>query len=123
MLLSAWLGIFGLATACGGGGTNATGDALSARAEQGRHLVETEGCAACHGGDGQGVVGPALAGLLGTEVELEDGSTMLADDAYVTRSILAPDADVRAGFAIAMPANTLSEDDAAAILAYLKELP
>ena len=121
-IVSVWLSLFLVLAACGGDDQVADLE-LSAAGEEGRHLVETEGCAACHGGDGRGVVGPALAGLPGSEVDLEDGSRVVADDAYILRAILEPDAEVRAGFTVVMPVNTLTEDDARAVLAYLKELP
>ena len=121
-LVAGWLLVFGVLSACGGDDPTPAAS-LSPLAADGQRLVETEGCAACHGGDGRGVVGPALAGLHGTEVELDDGATVVADDDYILRAILDPGAEVRTGFTVVMPVNTLSEDDARAVLAYLKELP
>ncbi len=114
--------LFGALTACGGGDDAAAELDLSPLAEEGRQLVEGSGCAACHGGDGRGVTGPSWVGLAGSEVELEDGSFIVADEAYLLRSILDPGADVRAGFSVVMPANTLTEDDARAVVAYIEAL-
>ena len=96
---------------------------LSPLAAEGRSLVETEGCAACHGADGRGTIGPSWAGLPGGEVELDDGSTVVADEAYLRRAILDPEADVRRGFELRMPDNSLTEAEADAVIAYMKELP
>ena len=104
-------------------GSESTTVELSPLATQGLRVVETEGCASCHGADGAGVVGPAWTGLIDSEVELEDGTTTVADEAYLRRAILEPAVDIRAGFSLAMPENALTEEDADAVLAYLKELP
>ena len=96
---------------------------LSAEAEAGREIVETRGCAACHGADGRGVVGPSWDGLPGGEVELEDGTMVLADEAYLLRAILAPDAEIRAGFQLEMPENDLTPAEAESVIAYMKALP
>ncbi len=102
--------------ACGGGA------GLSDLAEQGREISQTRGCAACHGEDGQGDVGPSWLGLFGSTVELEGGGTVLADTDYLRRAIVEPDAEIVAGFTISMPVTNLSEDEIAALIAYIEEL-
>ena len=52
--------------------------------------MRSNGCAACHGANGQGGVGPAFQGLYGSEVALDDGTTVTADDEYLRRSIEEP---------------------------------
>ncbi|MEX1280747.1 MAG: cytochrome c [Acidimicrobiia bacterium] len=106
-----------LAAACGGGAAD-----LSPLAAEGATLVRTEGCAACHGERGQGGVGPAWVGLHGSEVELADGSVVVADDEYLTRAITDPGAEQVAGYQVVMPGNDLDGDQVAAIVAYLKTL-
>jgi cytochrome c oxidase subunit 2 len=95
---------------------------LSPAAEHGRDVARSSGCVACHGADGEGGVGPRWTGLYPTEVELEDGSTVVADEAYLRRAINDPDADVRAGFAVSMPENDLDADDVDAVVAYIEAL-
>jgi protein SCO1/2 len=58
------------------------------------------GCAGCHSNPR---VAPSLDNLIGSEVTLQDGSKINADDAYVRRSILQPSADVVAGYSALMP--------------------
>ncbi len=121
MLVTGWVALgLGLA-GCGGDSDEALD--LSPAAEAGRSLIENEGCAACHGGDGRGVVGPRLAGLIGSEVEMDDGTTLIADEAYIRRSIMEPEADLRAGFSVRMPVNTLTDEEIDDVIAYLRELP
>ena len=105
--------------ACGGGGSSG---GLGEQADRGRQLALDNGCASCHGAQGQGGVGPAWTGLAGSEVELTDGSTVVADDAYLRRAILQPDAEEVAGYTIKMPSNGLSEAQADDIVAYIDEL-
>ncbi|HEX6658641.1 MAG TPA: c-type cytochrome, partial [Ilumatobacter sp.] len=89
---------------CGGdSGGDSGAVSLSPQAEHGRDVARTSGCSACHGSNGEGGVGPPLAGLYGSQVALADGSTALADDAYLTEAIREPDATRRAGYDVDMP--------------------
>jgi cytochrome c oxidase subunit 2 len=110
-----------LAAACGNGGAGAS-DSLSPAAEHGQQLARTSGCTACHGANGQGGVGPAWTGALGSTVKLTDGSTVTVDEAYLTRSIKDPEAQVVAGSSVAMPKNDLSDQDVADLVAYISAL-
>ena len=65
-----------VAAACGG----SSRAEMSPEAESGRRIFNRAGCASCHGDEGQGTVGPALIGLYGSEVTLDDGSTVVADE-------------------------------------------
>jgi cytochrome c oxidase subunit 2 len=110
-----------LAAACGDGGAGATSN-LSAAAKHGQQLAKTSGCTACHGAKGQGGIGPAWTGALGSTVTLTDGSSVTVDEAYLTRSIEDPEAQVVAGFSVAMPKNNLSDQDVADLVAYISAL-
>lgn len=110
--------VLSLAVACGS--DDATSD-LSSSAQDGRRLFTSRGCGGCHGADGSGGIGPELAGMAGTERELENGS-VVADEDYIRRSITDPDADIVAGYPIRMPANQLGDSDVDALVAYLLEL-
>jgi len=58
-------------------------------------------------------------GLAGSQVTLADGSTLVADTAYLTRAIANPSADLVADYNLKMPANSLSEAEIADIVAYI----
>ena len=76
---------------------------------------------ACHR-EGGGGIGPDWDGLYGSTVTLDDGSTVVADEAYLTLAITDPDAQLVDGYDVKMPANDLSDDDVAAIVAYIRSL-
>ena len=61
-------------------------------------------CAGCHSLDGTRLAGPSWLGLYGRTEELEDGTTVTADDAYIRKSIYEPNAQIVATYAPAMPA-------------------
>ncbi len=91
----------------------------------GAQLVEDNGCTACHSPGTEKLVGPAWGGLYGSEVQLADGTTAKVDDAYLTQSILQPDAEVAAGYeAGVMPpySDILEAGEVAAIVAYIRSL-
>lgn len=104
--------------ACGGGDDSG----LSELAQRGKQVTMANGCASCHGAAGQGGVGPTWIDLAGSERELKDGTTVVADDAYLLRSILEPGADEVVGYTLAMPVNGVSEAQAADVVAYIEEL-
>ena len=105
--------------ACGDDGASAE---LSPQAAAGRRIANSAGCSACHGGNGQGGIGPAYVGLYGSQRELEDGTTVTADDAYLTESIRDPGARIVAGYSQRMPDNSLDDDEIAQVVAYIREL-
>lgn len=82
----------------------------------------SSGCASCHGAQGQGGVGPTWIDLAGSDRELKDGTTVVADEAYLLRSILEPGVEEVVGYTLAMPVNNVSEAEAADIVAYIEEL-
>jgi cytochrome c oxidase subunit 2 len=122
LLLAGPAAVAGL-VACGGDdGDSAPPPSLSAAGEEGRGIARDAGCASCHGDNGQGGVGPEWVDLAGSEVELEDGSTVTADTEYLVRAITEPDAEKVDGYAVEMPENDLSDDEVASIVAYIEEL-
>jgi YHS domain-containing protein/cytochrome c2 len=88
---------------------------------RGRTLFRALGCGACHDTP---KLGPALAGLPGRTVEIEGGTTVVADDAYLRQSVLEPEAKVVQGYNLLMPAyrDHLGEADVDALVAYLHTL-
>ena len=95
---------------------------LSEAGQEGRAVALDRGCAACHGENGEGGVGPGWLGLFGSTVVLESGESVVADDAYLRRAIVDPASQVVAGSSISMPVTNLSEREVEALIAYIKEL-
>jgi cytochrome c oxidase subunit 2 len=98
-----------------------SGPAQPSLAQYGFALFRQLGCSGCHTA-GSSVHAPSLAGLLGRQVHLQDGRTIVADENYVRDSILLPKKDVVAGFEPIMPsfAGQVSEEDIQALIAYLR---
>ena len=66
--------------------------------ERGARLAELNGCIGCHTADGSDSVGPTWLGVFGSQEMLEDGSSVLVDEAYLLKSILDPNAQLVEGF-------------------------
>ena len=99
----------------------AAGEGRRTMTEEGARLFRKLGCAGCHR-DGGG--GPALAGLFGREVPLEGGGGAVADETFLRRSILRPDAKSANGRAALMPTyeGQVDEVQVQELIAYLKSL-
>ena len=95
---------------------------LSPAAIDGRDIARSNGCAACHGANGQGGVGPAFVGLYLSDRELIDGSIVVADRDYLYESITQPGAKLVAGYRGRMPSNNLNDAQVASIMAWIEEL-
>lgn len=104
------------------GGESAPAVSLSEAGARGRSISNANGCASCHGTNGQGGAGPSWVGLAGSEVELADGTTIVADDEYLARAIRDPGADLLAGYSLRMPENSLTDAEIADIVAYINDL-
>lgn len=90
----------------------------------GEQLFTRLGCVACHA-EGPTQRGPSLNGLYLSEVKLASGSTVLADEEYIRRSIVNPTADVVAGYAPLMPVGydqQLTDEELMHLVAYVKQL-
>ena len=92
-------------------------------AEAGAQLFQQLTCNTCHVDDDIGR-GPSLHGIVGEEVQLADGSTVVVDDGYLRESILTPAAKVVAGFQPIMPTykGQISEENILKLIAYIKSL-
>ncbi|MET0663720.1 MAG: SCO family protein [Ilumatobacteraceae bacterium] len=127
VLVVAAVGLVACASGSDGGasdGNAADGAAiaLSAAGQRGQDVFRSSGCAGCHGSSGEGAVGPALVGLYGSGVELKDGTTVVADDDYLSRAITDPGAEVVADARVPMPENRLNDDEVADVVAYIRDL-
>ncbi|MCB1039312.1 MAG: cytochrome c [Acidimicrobiales bacterium] len=80
------------------------------------------GCSSCHTTDGQRSEGPTWKGLAGSTVTLADGSTVVADDAYLRRAITDPAADVVTGYTASMPTIEVTDAQLAALVAFIDSL-
>jgi cytochrome c oxidase subunit 2 len=98
------------------------GNADASLAARGFELFRRKGCSGCHGANST-VHAPDLAGVYGRVVHLQDGRTVVADEAYLRDSILLPKKDVVAGYAPIMPSfqGQLDEGELAALITFLKE--
>ena len=76
--------------------------------------------------DGSEGIGPTWQGLYVSQVTLTDGSTVIADDAYLLRAIVDPNTEVVAGFEPGLMQadldTLLSREELLAIVAYIKSL-
>jgi cytochrome c oxidase subunit 2 len=94
----------------------------------GEAIMRTQGCFACHTTDGSKLIGPSYLNLYGSQqVVLRDGKeiTITANDEYIKRSILDPNADITKGFPSGLMQSfrsTISDDDIAKIIEYLKTI-
>jgi cytochrome c oxidase subunit 2 len=93
-------------------------------AEAGRDVAVRRGCFNCHTIDGQPHIGPTWAGLYDSQVALTGGQVVVADDAYLTRSMMDPQEDVVAGYKGVMPTyrGVLEEPEVAALVEFIKSL-
>jgi cytochrome c oxidase subunit II len=92
-------------------------------AEAGRQIAGTQ-CVACHSFDGSPSVGPTWQGLYGSEITLESGETVVADDEYIRQSIVDPNAQIHEGYPPVMPSfeGTLSDEQIDNIIAFIRTL-
>lgn len=93
-------------------------------ARRGVEVATRRGCLSCHTLDGQPHVGPTWAMLYGCAVKLADGRSVVADDEYLTRSMMDPNTDVVAGFRPVMPsyAGQLSPAEVGALVELIRSL-
>ena len=89
----------------------------------GEKLFAEKACATCHVANGTGRA-PSLNGLYGAKVLLADGTTVIADEAYIRESILQPNAKIVAGYQPLMPPfqGQLTEEQIIALNAYIQSL-
>jgi cytochrome c oxidase subunit 2 len=92
-------------------------------ASQGERLFQQLGCNGCHRSDSLARA-PMLPGLYGRPVRLQDGSQVIADDAYIRGSILNPSAQVVDGWQPIMPTfqGQLDEEQLVALVAYIRSI-
>jgi cytochrome c oxidase subunit 2 len=102
-------------------GTGAEGENL---AREGLKVATVRGCMRCHTVDGTPHIGPTWRGMFGKMERMADGSTVRVDEAYVTESMMDPEARIVAGYPPVMPSYSgqITAPETAAIVEYLKTL-
>jgi cytochrome c oxidase subunit 2 len=91
----------------------------------GYKLYQEKGCLACHTIDGSPRVGPTFKGLYRKTVTvLTNGKErkVVADEAYLRKSILEPSADIVKGFPPVMPPEKITNEELTALIDYIKSL-
>ncbi|MDQ2975359.1 MAG: cytochrome c oxidase subunit II [Acidobacteriota bacterium] len=90
----------------------------------GQQLFQSLGCVSCHGANGEGGRGPALAGLFGRRIFLTNGQTLTADEGYVRESIENPQAKIVSGFGPIMPTfqGQVTPEQLIQLMAFIKSL-
>lgn len=101
----------------------AGGPSEGSAAQQGERLFTELACNTCHRSDALARA-PQLEGLFGKDVQLQDGTTVVADESYLRESILNPQAKVVAGFQPLMPTyqGMVSEEQVLQLIAYIRAL-
>jgi cytochrome c oxidase subunit 2 len=92
--------------------------------EEGRRVAAEQGCMKCHSVDGTRHIGPTWVDLYQREERLQNGKTVRADEAYLTKSMMDPSADIVHGYQNVMPTyqGKLSPPEVAAVVEYIKSL-
>lgn len=102
------------------------GSGEGSMAEQGQSLFNQLGCGNCHASvvNNQNGRCPNLNGLYGSRVELKDGSSVKADEAYIRESVLYPQSKIVAGYDDYMPTfkGLITEDGMLKLIEYVKSL-
>jgi cytochrome c oxidase subunit 2 len=92
---------------------------------RGELLAQQYGCANCHSVDGSEKTGPTWYKLFESEVELDNGTSVVADHDYLLQSIINPPSQVVKGYpGNVMPsfADTLDQTQVEALAAYIESL-
>jgi cytochrome c2 len=96
---------------------------LSPEALQGKKIASHKGCMNCHTTNGKTMTGPTLKNLYGHKVTLANGSTVIADSAYIIQSLKYPEKKIVAGYSPVMPKyDFLPKQKTIDLVAYLKSL-
>jgi cytochrome c oxidase subunit 2 len=90
----------------------------------GERVAADKGCLRCHTVDGAPHLGPTWRGLYGSRRLLADGTSVVADEAYLTESMMDPSVKIVAGYPPIMPTylGKLTAPEAAAIVEFIRSL-
>ncbi|QRN97553.1 cytochrome c oxidase subunit II [Archangium violaceum] len=92
--------------------------------ERGERVAAERGCLRCHTVDGTAHIGPTWLDLYGRQERLTNGETVVADEAYLTESMMKPQDRLVEGYEPVMPSyqGQLEAAEVAALLEYIKTL-
>ena len=91
--------------------------------ELGKRLYTTQGCSQCHSVDGSKVIGPSWQNLYGISQPMNDGSTVVIDDAFIHGFLPNPVARWPVGYQPVMPPYPqLKPAQVNGIIAYMKSI-
>lgn len=91
-------------------------------AARGERLYTANACQTCHSLDGSQLVGPSFAGTFGSERQFADGTTAVADEDYISNSIINPADKIVEGYNNVMPPyNYLSDGEIQSLVEFIKE--
>lgn len=83
-------------------------------------------CLTCHSFDGSPLVGPSFKGIYATTQTVLDSKgnarEIVVDDDYLVRAIQDPAADILKGYPPSMPKTSLSEDELAQVVDFIRNL-
>lgn len=102
-----------------------TAKVKSPLAIHGEKLVMSMGCTGCHTTDGSQKIGPSYKGMFGRDVQLADGSKVVADENWIREKIETPQRRTVRGYeGLLMPsyAGQLNEQELNAVIEYMKTL-
>lgn len=93
-------------------------------AEIGQKISESAGCFKCHSVDGSPHIGPTWLDMYRRIETMQDGSLVVADEEYITESMMEPKLKQVQGYQLVMPAykGRLEGPESAAIVEYIKTL-
>jgi cytochrome c oxidase subunit 2 len=93
-------------------------------ARVGARVMVDQGCARCHSSTGDRGVGPSFARFYGTLVPLEKGPDVLADEGYITESMMDPTAKVVKSYTPLMPSyqGKIGAAETGALLEYVRSM-
>lgn len=93
-------------------------------ADWGKLTYERVGCNSCHTVDGSKSKGPSWKGVYGSMVPLNNGTSVLADEAYIKESMMSPAAKVVKGYDPIMPTfqGLLKPNQVNGLVAYIESL-
>ena len=97
---------------------------LLSLAAVGRQVAADAGCLRCHTVDGTPHIGPTWAGLYGATIPLQGGGQVIANEQYLTSSMMDPAAQIHLGFPAVMPSyqGLLTAPQVGALVEYIRTL-
>jgi cytochrome c oxidase subunit 2 len=92
--------------------------------QEGQRVAAEQGCLKCHSVDGSRHIGPTWTELYMRTGKLASGRQVVADEAYLTRSMMDPGAEIVAGYQNVMPTyqGKMTPPEVAAVVEYIKSL-